>query len=87
MRALLRSLAPLIGAEGHHGHAVIPDWAANADAQQISIWREDGEKHGDAIDKELMNVFENHYWSLMRKVRITCLIPVVHRDILIPSIV
>jgi len=67
VRALLRSLGPLIGAEEQYGHAVKPNWAVNADVEQMSIWREGGEKHGDAIDKELMRVFENHYWGLMRK--------------------
>ncbi|KAF8312501.1 UPF0061-domain-containing protein [Clavulina sp. PMI_390] len=67
MRKLLRSLAPLVGAEQESGKAVSEGWAKDADETQIDLWREDGLRHQQEVDSIVMDVFTEEYYRLMRK--------------------
>lgn len=76
IRALLRSLAPVIGAEEEFGHAVKEGWATavNGSQSQIAKWREAGLKHSETIEQDLMSVFIEEYYCLMRKVNFLVLL-------------
>lgn len=69
LRALLNSLAPLIGAEMESGKAVSPDWASSASNEKIDEWRQHATS---AIKDEMETVFQEicstENGLLMRKV-------------------
>ncbi|KAJ3873473.1 hypothetical protein F5051DRAFT_122212 [Lentinula edodes] len=68
LRALLNSLAPLIGAEMESGKAVSPDWASSASNEKIDEWRQHATS---AIKDEMEIVFQEicstENGTLMRK--------------------
>ena len=68
MRALLNSLAPLIGAEESLGKAVSQGWADNATATQMEEWRKKGLEIQDELVKVTQEVASKEYGRLMRKV-------------------
>ncbi|GAW09091.1 UPF0061-domain-containing protein [Lentinula edodes] len=68
LRALLNSLAPLIGAEMESGKAVSSDWASSASNEKIDEWRQHATS---AIKDEMETVFQEicstENGALMRK--------------------
>jgi hypothetical protein len=69
LRALLKALAPLIGAEKALGRAVPQGWASEAPKGQIGAWKEEGLEIGDEVEILIQAVFAKEYHRLMRKVR------------------
>lgn len=67
-------MAPVIGAEEEFGYAIKEGWATVADSPLITKWRETGLKHSATIERELMSVFIEEYYHLMRKVKLVCFI-------------
>ena len=70
MRALLNTLAPLIGAEVSRGNkAVSPGWADHAGSKQLDEWRAKGNQ---SVLKELEDLFQEtcaeEYRILIHKV-------------------
>ena len=66
---LLRSLAPLIGAEEEAGEAVGPGWADNVSKEKIDGWHNAGVAHTEPIETEIKEIVEKHYHEIMFKVR------------------
>ena len=69
LRALLKSLAPLIGCEEESGHAVSAGWAEKASQETIDNWTEKGMEIEKEMADEIEKVHSDEYWGLMRKVR------------------
>lgn len=69
LRALLTSLAPLIGAEAEAGKAVLPGWDANISEKKILKWAKTGMELEGEMQKETMRVFHTEFLRIMRKVR------------------
>ncbi|KAM6504229.1 Uncharacterized ACR, YdiU/UPF0061 family domain containing protein [Amanita muscaria] len=67
MRALLNSLAPLIGAEESIGEAVSQGWADKASEAQREEWRVKGLEVQDELVKVTQEVTSNEFGRLMRK--------------------
>ncbi|KAG8969869.1 hypothetical protein FRC03_000115 [Tulasnella sp. 419] len=68
LRALLRSLSPLIGAEMELKRAVNEDWAAGASKPQIAAWSDEAlEAYQEELEDYIIGVFSEEYWNLMRK--------------------
>ena len=68
LRALLTSLAPLIGAEMETGKAVLPGWDANIPNEKILEWTKTGMELAGEMQKEIMQVFRIEFLRIMRKV-------------------
>jgi hypothetical protein len=68
LRALLTSLAPLIGAEAEIGKAVLPGWDANVPNEKILEWTKTGMELEGEMQKEIMQVFRIEFLRIMRKV-------------------
>lgn len=69
LRALLNSLAPLIGAEAEQGKAVSPGWADNASDEKIEEWNAKGvQLVQDEMEKVAQQTMAVEYGRLMRKV-------------------
>lgn len=68
LRALLTSLAPLIGAETETGKAVLPGWDANIPNEKILEWSKTGMELEGEMQKEIMQVFRIEFLRIMRKV-------------------
>src|SRR5258706_3835465 len=68
LRALLTSLAPLIGAETETGKAVLPGWDANISNEKILEWTKTGMELSGELEKEIMQVFRIEFLRIMRKV-------------------
>ena len=69
LRALLTSLAPLIGAEVEIGKAVLPGWDANISDEKILEWTKTGMELEGEMQKEIMQTFRVEFLRIMRKVR------------------
>ena len=69
LRALLTSLAPLIGAEAETGKAVLPGWDANIPNEKILEWTKTGMELEGEMQKKIMQVFHTEFLRIMRKVR------------------
>ncbi|KZS94206.1 UPF0061-domain-containing protein [Sistotremastrum niveocremeum HHB9708] len=67
LRALLTSLAPLIGAELETGKAVGTDWASSVSAEKIKEWSAKAQELSNDLEVEIQDVFSAEYWTLMRK--------------------
>ncbi|KLO17399.1 UPF0061-domain-containing protein [Schizopora paradoxa] len=67
LNALLRSLAPLIGAEEELGSAVKSGWAADASPEKLEEWRAKGLSLEAELKAEIERVFEEEHWKLYRK--------------------
>ena len=68
LRALLTSLAPLIGAETETGKAVLPGWDANIPNERFTEWSKTGMELEGEMQKEIMQVFRIEFLRIMRKV-------------------
>jgi serine/tyrosine/threonine adenylyltransferase len=69
LRALLTSLAPIIGAEAEIGKAVLPGWDANISNEKILEWTKTGMGLEGEMQKEIMQVSRIEFLRIMRKVR------------------
>ncbi|KAF9466573.1 hypothetical protein BDZ94DRAFT_1280842 [Collybia nuda] len=68
LRALLNSLAPLIGAENEFGgKAVSPGWAENVSIEKLEEWKNSGLKLQSELERLFQEVTSNEYDKLMRK--------------------
>lgn len=68
LRALLTSLAPLIGAEVESGGAVSAGWADDASDEQLDAWRKNGLEHvQDDLERIAQETMSVEYGRLMRK--------------------
>ena len=68
MRALLNSLAPLIGAEEELGAAVKAGWASVASKEKIDEWTKKGLELEGEMKAVIESIMEKSYWALFRKV-------------------
>ncbi len=68
LNALLRSLAPLIGAEEELGQAVKSGWASGASSEKLDEWRSRGLELEAELRSEIESVFEEEHWKLYRTV-------------------
>jgi hypothetical protein len=68
LRALLASLAPLIGAEAETGKAVLPGWDANIPNEKILEWTKTGMELEGEMQEQIMQVFRIEFLRIMRKV-------------------
>jgi len=67
LNALLRSLAPLIGAEEELGQAVKSGWASGASSEKLDEWRTKGLELEAELRSEIESVFEEEHWKLYQK--------------------
>ncbi|KAG6906297.1 hypothetical protein DXG01_014685 [Tephrocybe rancida] len=67
LRALLTSLAPLIGAETALGHAVPPNWAEGKTKEELAAWREAGMQLKEEVERVVQEEAGAEYGRLMRK--------------------
>lgn len=67
LNALLRSLAPLIGAEEELGRTVKSGWASSASSEKIDEWRTKGLGLEGELRSEIEKIFEEEHWKLYRK--------------------
>ncbi|KAF9532037.1 hypothetical protein CPB83DRAFT_848234, partial [Crepidotus variabilis] len=68
LRALLNSLAPLIGAEAElNGKAVSEGWAKDATEEKIKEWTAKGKDLTDVLEKVAQEIAAEEYGKLMRK--------------------
>lgn len=66
---LLKSLAPLIGAELDTGKAVSAGWAEGPNQGKLKTWSAEAEDTlSDELEAYIMGVFADEYWRLMRQV-------------------
>ncbi|KAG8864778.1 hypothetical protein FRB96_003364 [Tulasnella sp. 330] len=67
LRMLLKSLAPVIGAEIESGKAVTAGWADRVSKQKIADWSEQGEKLIKDLEAFIVDVYAGEYYRLMRQ--------------------
>ncbi|KAJ3506119.1 hypothetical protein NLJ89_g7048 [Agrocybe chaxingu] len=68
VRALLNSLAPLIGAEAElQGKAVSAGWATDAPAEKLDAWTRKGQELRDEMERITQETAAVEYGRLMRK--------------------
>ncbi|CAA7266939.1 unnamed protein product [Cyclocybe aegerita] len=68
VRALLNSLAPLIGAEAElEGRAVSAGWATDAPAKKLDAWTRKGQELRDEMERITQETAAVEYGRLMRK--------------------
>ncbi|KAJ7593070.1 hypothetical protein C8J56DRAFT_1013273 [Mycena floridula] len=68
LRALLNSLAPLIGAEAEHGKTVSAGWGDDVSTEKLDEWRKKGlELVQDDLEKEAQELMSVEYGRLLRK--------------------
>jgi len=68
LRSLLRSLAPIIGAESElNGKAVVPGWADEASDEKIREWTKIGKELEPELEALFNTTFKEEYMRLMRK--------------------
>ncbi|EMD34084.1 hypothetical protein CERSUDRAFT_117594 [Gelatoporia subvermispora B] len=65
LRALLNSLAPLVGYEAHEGHAIPPDWSSSVTAAKLSEWRDKGMQLKEEMERIVEEVSAAEYGKLM----------------------
>ncbi|KAG9004585.1 hypothetical protein FRB94_002261 [Tulasnella sp. JGI-2019a] len=65
LRMLLKSLAPVIGAEMESGKAIVTGWADSE--AKIALWSDDGEKLTEELESYIMEVYSGEYYRLMRQ--------------------
>jgi hypothetical protein len=71
MRSLLRSLAPLIGAESElNGKPVSAGWADGVSSEKLSTWTNIGKELEPELEALFQSTFHEEYMRLMRKVRL-----------------
>ena len=68
LRALLDSLAPLLGAEVELGSAVKPGWADNVPKEKIEEWTKKGLELQGELRSVVESTMEKEHWALFRKV-------------------
>ena len=69
LRALLNSLAPLIGAEWElDGKAVASGWAENIPAERMDAWTKRGKELQPELEEVFRKAYDEEYLHLMRKV-------------------
>ncbi len=69
LRMLMRSLAPLIGAEMESQKAVTVGWAQDISKAKLTLWGEDARSAlNDELETHIMETFTEEYWKLMRGV-------------------
>jgi hypothetical protein len=68
MKALLTSLAPLIGAEAGLKRAVGAGWAESATSEQLKIWKMDALELSTELEQFVFDVYEVEFRRLMRRV-------------------
>jgi len=67
IRALLKALGPLIGAEEETGRTVASGWAESVDKDKLDSWKAKAESLEDELDEVVQNGTVNEYLALMRK--------------------
>ncbi|OCH95411.1 UPF0061-domain-containing protein [Obba rivulosa] len=67
LRALLNSLAPLVGYESYEGYAVPPGWASSATAAKMSEWRDKGMQLKEEMERVAEEVSAMEYGRLMHQ--------------------
>ncbi|KAG6844217.1 hypothetical protein H0H87_008761 [Tephrocybe sp. NHM501043] len=66
LRALLASLAPLIGAERALGHSVPSGWAEGKSKDELEAWREEGMRMKEEVEAVCQETAGVEYGRLMR---------------------
>lgn len=69
LRALLNSLATLVGYEAHEGQAVTADWASSATASKMSEWRDKGMQLKEEMERIAEETSAQEYARIMHEVR------------------
>ncbi|KAG8897843.1 hypothetical protein FRB99_007877 [Tulasnella sp. 403] len=64
LRMLLRSLAPVIGAELESGKAVTEDCA---DVSKLKSWSAKAQEMSEELEQHVVETFSEEYWRLMRQ--------------------
>ncbi|EAU85523.1 hypothetical protein CC1G_06424 [Coprinopsis cinerea okayama7 len=67
LRALLKALAPLIGAEIETGKAVSAGWAEDASPEKIKEWTAKGLEIKDEMERIIQQTCSTEYGDLLRK--------------------
>jgi len=67
LRMLLKSLAPLLGAELDSGKAVTEGWADGSNKARLPRWSAEAQDQlGDELEVYTMGIFADEYWRLLR---------------------